>query len=98
MALQGRKNEMEEELKHIQNIKRESESIASGAPAFNIGAEAQAKTDRATDTFERAKGYSTGLLASSQPSAVEKKKLDELDRLSRDNRIKERMAILKSQR
>jgi phage shock protein A len=83
-ALQGKKREMQEELNLFKKQKLSSSS-PSGAP--------QAKVDKAQAAFERVMG--THAPASGH---ADEAKLAELEALTRQNRIKERLEALKAQK
>ncbi len=105
-ALAARKREMREELARLRSAKAAapSESARAGAPAKpgaaplpgDIAA-AGRKANQASSAFERIMAKESGL-PSSAPSLSDQAKLAELDKLSRDNRIKERLAAVKAAR
>jgi phage shock protein A len=83
-ALQGKKREMQEELDLFKKQKRSSSSSSNAA---------QAKADKAQAAFERVMG--THAPASGH---ADEAKLAELEALTRQNRIKERLEALKAQK
>lgn len=92
-ALQGKKREMREQLKEF--IKA-SEHIANGAAGEQQGTSRATadKVDQATDAFNRIL-ENAGVPTSE--SSADASKLAELEELARSNRIKERLAKIKSQ-
>ena len=92
-ALQGKKREMREQLKEFVKA---SEHIANGATAEQQGSSRATadKVDQATGAFNRIL-ESAGVPTSE--SNADASKLAELEELARSNRIKERLAKIKSQ-
>ncbi len=82
-ALQAKKREMQEEL---ELYKKQKQGVSEGAPQA-----AEAQVDHAKAAFERVMGNHT-----SMPSNTNEAKLAELEALSRQNRIKERLEALKA--
>jgi len=98
-ALQGKRREMQEELRLFRESRRESameSSTVSGSVAGGAAGH-EARAGRASSAFERVLGRVTG--AGSLTKEVDRKtaaKLTELEDLSRENRIRERLALLKN--
>jgi phage shock protein A len=96
-ALQARKREMEEEMSSL--LARET---APGDPVQATGpsavAQAERKTEKAESAFNRVIQSTTGLPGTAQPDRHTAAQLGELEKLSRDNRVRERLASIKAQR
>lgn len=98
-ALQGKKREMAEELRLFRESRREAaveETGGAGAVSGRIQGH-EVRAGRASSAFERVLGRATG--AGSLTGDVDRQtaaKLSELEDLSRQNRIKERLAVLKN--
>jgi len=95
-ALQGKKREMREELTLYKNSRQESQSVAATTGAE--GKSVESKVDKAESAFNRILSNTTG---SGMPAAADKKnaaKLNELEQLTRENRIKERLAAIKGRK
>lgn len=95
-ALQAKKREMREEL----NSYRESMKSATGESQVNpaVGATkgtVDQKVEQATAAFDRILEKQTGL-GSTNTANNDAAKLAELEQLARDNRVKERLAAIKS--
>lgn len=99
-ALQGRKRELQDELKHYRSV-----TAAAGAPSGPDGAggaatgsNAEDSVRRAEATFERVVGKATGVPGSTpMPDRASAAQRAELDELHRNNRIKERLAAFKAE-
>ncbi|MGL6161609.1 PspA/IM30 family protein [Microbulbifer sp.] len=92
-ALQGKKREMREQLREYAKA---TDHIANGATGQEQGGSRATsdKVDQATDAFNRVMERAGVPVSESSADAG---KLAELEELSRNNRIKERLAKLKSQ-
>lgn len=92
-ALQGKKREMREQLKEFVKA---SEHVANGVTDNGHGSSRKTETqvEQATDAFDRVLERA-GVHTSK--SSVDASKLAELEELARSNRIKERLAKLKSE-
>jgi len=88
-ALQGKKREMQSELDLLKKQKQSVETASSSSSASP-----QAKVQRAQEAFERVMG--TGMPVAG--SGADEAKLAELESLTRQNRIKERLEALKAQK
>lgn len=96
-ALQGKKREMREELTFYINSRKEAAS--SPETPGETGSSVESKVGRAESAFDRILSSSTGMgsgLSSSDRKNAEK--LNELETLSRENRIKERLAAIKGKK
>ncbi len=96
-ALRARKREMEEEMASF--LKRDD---VTGEPVQATGAsaasQAERKTEKAEGAFNRVIQSSTGIASISQPDRHSAAQLAELEKLSRENRIRERLAVVKAER
>ncbi len=94
-ALQAKKREMREELKRLVTVREESSSVAAGdSGAAGTVASRVAKAEAA---FDRIMEKQTGLSAgTATPDASSAAKLAELEELTRNNRIRERLAAVKA--
>ena len=96
-ALQGKKREMREELNLYKSSRNER---GQGAPAAATKASSvEGKIGRAESAFERVlannTGFSPGMAAADRKTAAQ---LKELEDMSRNNRIKERLAAIKGKK
>ncbi|HEY0720969.1 MAG TPA: PspA/IM30 family protein [Gammaproteobacteria bacterium] len=93
-ALLGKKREMREELKRLVAVRAEQDAVAAGGG--KAGASVASRVSKAEAAFDRIMERQTGLPgAGSTPDAQSAAKLVELEELTRNNRIKERLAALK---
>lgn len=96
-ALKGKKGEMLEELRHFKASRKEKSAVES-APAGS-STTIENKISRAESAFGRVMENATG--AAQSKGATDKKTaaaLNELENLSRKNRIQERLAAIKGKR
>ncbi len=94
-ALQGKKREMREELKRLVAARAEKDAVATGGS--NAGASVASRVSKAEAAFDRIMERQTGLPGgAATPDAQSAAKLVELEELTRHNRIKERLAALKT--
>jgi phage shock protein A len=97
-ALLGRKREMREELRRLASAREEAAvAAASGAGASATGDSTASRVARAEAAFDRIMENQSGL-SGGRPGvdADSAAKLAELEELSRQNRIKERLAAMKA--
>jgi phage shock protein A len=95
-ALLGRKREMQEALASFRASRARMESPAAGPSGVNA---AQSRVDDAANAFDRVYARQTGFSVASQGLSMEHAaKLRELEELSRNNKIDERLAKLKAAR
>ncbi|MBN0985808.1 PspA/IM30 family protein [Amphritea pacifica] len=94
-ALAAKKREMKEELQKLLALKNAS-AIPDHQSAENNGSDVAAKVAKAESAFERIIEKQTAYSNVNKNSAENAAKLAELDELNRTNRIKERLALLKS--
>ena len=94
-ALTAKKREMKEELKRLIDLKNVS-AIPDHQSADNNNSDIAAKVAKAESAFERVIEKQTAYSNINKSSADTAAKLAELDELNRNNRIKERLALLKS--
>ena len=94
-ALQARSREMEEELVALKESRAANETLtADGEPAASGSAER--RVNKAERAFGRVMRDATGVPGSPSGSRRDGAKLAELEKLSRENRIKERLAAAKA--
>lgn len=97
-ALQAKKREMKEELKSYREAVRASSVDSTGAANSNGQGSVNKTVDQATSAFDRILEKQTGLGGLQTADAQGAAKMAELEQLTRENRIKERLAALKSGR
>ncbi|MEO1198116.1 MAG: PspA/IM30 family protein [Pseudomonadota bacterium] len=95
-ALTGRRHEMEEDLQTYLASRAQAETGGSDGPAK--GPEADRRAEQAETTFNRVLRGATGVPGTTPADRETAGKLAELEKISRDNRIKERLAALKATR
>lgn len=96
-ALQAKKREMRQALDDFHAARVQQASPTGTATGGEQRAESvQARSERATDTFDRIFKRQTGLTGTSGTSDATAAKLAELEDLARANRIAERLAALKA--
>lgn len=92
-ALDARRREMEDELSAF----REAQKAETGSEtATSAGSSPEAKVSKAERAFDRVMRDASGLPGSSGSGRQDAAKLAELEKLSRENRIKERLAAVKA--
>ena len=92
-ALNGRRREMEEDLQtYLASRPKESE----GAPSANANAHPDRKVENAETAFNRVLRGATGVPGTARADRDTAAKLAELEKVSRENRIKERLAAVKA--
>ena len=96
LALQGRKREMEGDLKAFLDSRAESGASADGTPGMTPEAGAENRADKAESAFNRVLSGQTGIGGSQAADRETASKLAELEQISRTNRVKERLAALKA--
>jgi phage shock protein A len=93
-ALLAKKREMADELKRLITARAESSAVAAGGG--NAGGSVASRVSKAEAAFDRIMEKQTGLAGgAATPNAQHAAKLAELEELTRNNRIKERLAALK---
>ena len=98
-ALQAKKREMKNELERLREVRRQSDVPGSGGDTVGAsGGGLEGKVAKAESAFERVLERQTGVGSAASPDADTAKRLAELEELSRQNRIKERLAAIKSDR
>ena len=98
-ALKAKKREMRDELRNFIESRKEAAAVASSAEgsATNSNSGVVAKAEKAQAAFDRIMEKTTGMPDSARVAdAKTTAQLAELDEMSRTNRIKERLAKLKS--
>lgn len=94
-ALLAKKREMREELKRLASVREESAAVAAGDAAS--GSTVASRVAKAEAAFDRIMEKQTGLAGGKgTPDAASAAKLAELEELTRQNRIKERLAAVKA--
>lgn len=94
-ALQARRREMNEDLDAFKAAKAEETSAIGEHSADTSGGTAQ-KVSNAEQAFDRAMRNTTGVPATGAARPQDAAKLAELEALSRQNRIRERLAAVKA--
>lgn len=92
-ALSGRRREMEEDLQTYMSSRPASSEPATGA---GNGAKPDRRIENAETAFNRVLRGATGVPGTAQSDRGTAAKLAELEKISRDNRIKERLAAVKA--
>lgn len=101
-ALEAKKREMREEMNRLKIAKAgasaalPAENLEPAAGLSGAVGQAQRKVSQAASAFERILSRESGLPQDSAAPLTDQAKLAELEKLSRDNRIKERLAALKA--
>jgi len=97
-ALLAKKREMREELKRLASVREDSAAAASGQSSGASASSSVAhRVAKAEEAFDRIVEKQSGLAGSTAtPDATSAAKLAELESLTRNNRIKERLAALKA--
>ncbi|WP_455205774.1 PspA/IM30 family protein [Kaarinaea lacus] len=96
-ALQAKKREMQEELKQFKASRTTAASTSGTGIANNRSSSVESRVDKAGSAFERVLENATGI--SGVSNTTQRKtaaQLAELEELARNNRIKERLAAIKS--
>ena len=95
-ALQARRREMEADLDAYRSAARDAATIGGDAsgPSGNNGA--QVRADRADRAFERVMRTSSRVPATADSDREVRAKVAELEKLSREHRIQERLAAIKA--
>lgn len=97
-ALQAKKREMRDDLKAFVASRKKTPTGDSGIDAAEpAGQRITAAAEKAIAAFERTMENQTGVSGDGATSLSNATQLAELDALSRTNRVKERLAALKSQ-
>ena len=95
-ALNAKKREMRDALESYRQSQRQA-SLAEGSDPEQPGApSADNRAERAMAAFDRVFHRETGLSGTSGSGADEQARLNELEELSRKNRVQERLARIKS--
>lgn len=103
-ALAAKKREMQEELARLRAAKTSAPASHAGektaAAGGNLGdvSGVDRKVSQASSAFERILSQQTGLMPNSPANLSDQAKLAELDKLNRDNRIRERLMAIKAAR
>lgn len=96
-ALQGKRDDMVEEMNNMKEAQEEAENVSvSGGESVSGSSDVASKIDKATSAFNRILGEAGLQKRGSDLSSVDESKLAELESLSRNNRIEERLAQLKA--
>ena len=95
-ALNAKKREMREALENYRHAQRQASSTAGNDPDHPNAPSADDRAERAMAAFDRVFHRETGLSGTSSSGTDEQARLNELEELSRKNRVQERLAKLKS--
>lgn len=96
LALQARKREMEEELNTFLASLRVPAGSAESGTASRPDGNANQRVSKADQAFSRVMSNVSGVAGVASPDEKTAKQLVELEQLSRDNRVNERLAIVKA--
>lgn len=97
-ALHAKKREMRDDLKaFVETRKQEALSATTGETGNPQGQNVTAAAEKAIAAFDRIMEKQTGIAGDTARPLTNASKLAELETLTRDNRVKERLAALKSQ-
>ncbi|MET0109461.1 MAG: PspA/IM30 family protein [Candidatus Thiodiazotropha sp.] len=98
IALQAKRREMREELAQFREAQEEGKvvAVAAGSGQTNADSGVEASVRKAETAFDRVMERATGVGSHSMPDRGDASKLAELDQLSRNNRIQERLAAIKN--
>ncbi|MDJ0789006.1 MAG: PspA/IM30 family protein [Myxococcota bacterium] len=94
-ALLARRREMEDELAEFRTASDAAASTGSDAPSGSAGSTAGHRAELATSAFDRVLSRNAGMPGVKEGLDTEKK-LAELDKLARENRVRERLAAAKA--
>lgn len=96
-ALQGKRREMQDELRIYRESRRDANNDMAGSGTSTPGGTLshENKVDQANSAFERILGKASGFVAGRTSDRTTAAKISELDDLSRKNRVKERLAAIK---
>jgi len=95
-ALQAKKREMKDELKTYRETTGTSSVDTAGDASGNSQGKVNKAVDQATSAFDRILEKQTGLGGMKTADAQNAVKMAELEQLTRENRVKERLAAIKS--
>ena len=97
-ALQGKKDDMLEELNNYIQSSQEAQSVAASGTTENSSSDANvsSKVDKASSVFNRMMSQAGLNKKSGDLSSLDEARIAELEELSRNNRIEERLAKLKA--
>jgi len=95
-ALVAKKREMRDALADYRHSQRQSSQAGGSDADAPESPSAESRAERATDAFDRVFQRETGLSGTSGTGTDEQARLNELEELSRNNRVQERLAKLKS--
>ena len=98
VALQAKRREMKEELAQFREAQQESKvaAVAGSSTQASVGSGVEGSVRKAESAFDRVMERATGVGSNSMPDRGDASKLAELDELSRNNRIQERLAAIKN--
>lgn len=95
-ALTARRREMEDDLDQFLKSREEAARAQAGAGAGGAQSSPEDRAKKADRTFSRVMKNATGIAGTDPADRETAQKLEELSRIERDNRIKERLAKLKA--
>jgi phage shock protein A len=96
VALQGRRREMEADLATFVSSRKAEGSGAPEGSRADSGRRAERKADKAQSAFDRVLISATGIPGSASGDRATAAKIAELEKVSRENRIRERLAAAKA--
>lgn len=94
-ALQAKKREMRDELREFRKTKSETITLPNGKTIAKTS-DLEDRVARAESAFDRIMENTTGLASGNKTDMNNSAKLEELEKLSRDNKIKERLETIKA--
>jgi phage shock protein A len=96
-ALQGRRREMEEDLRtYVASRPSEPGSAPGAFGPITAGPNATRRAEKAESAFNRVLVSATGIAGTVKADSQTASKLAELEKIARDNRIRERLAAVKA--
>ncbi|MGL1885864.1 MAG: PspA/IM30 family protein [Reichenbachiella sp.] len=99
LALNGKKNEMREELQAFKDAKKKDTLASVELSKLNLSdADIEHKVSKAEEAFNRVMGNSMGIPTGQKTDLANDVKISELKELARSNRIKERLAEIKAKK
>ena len=97
-ALQAKRREMRDELKRFSDSRKAAAGEATSDGSPHTGNKVNRAIDRASSAFDRVLEKNAGVPGLGNASTANAAQLLELEKLARENRVKERLASIKSSR
>ncbi len=98
-ALHAKRREMRDELKRFSESRRVAAGeVSSDGSSPHTGSKVNRAVDRASSAFDRVLEKNAGIPGLGNASTANAVQLQELEKLARENRVKERLASIKSSR